>query len=267
MSSLYLDDEQEFLLKNLEVSSKIYKVYPHDSLYTELKREFRNRDVNDTHVIRIKENIKKNNLLHLQPIIVQAREEGSLSIIDGQHRAEAAISLGLPFYILLDDSLEIVNLISLNTYQKNWSLSNFVDFWANNEETSHAYNMYKQCKKENLVSNSVLIAIFNKSSQYVQATWEFKDGKLKYDSFNSDHIKDTLLKIRRVQRCPTNPTLDKNVLDRKPFQLALLEAFENTTFDFEKFLDNLKRSRHKFNILAKKTDYTKEIFRIERKRK
>ena len=78
--------------KNLEVSSKIYKVYPHDSLYTELKHEFRNRDVNDTHVIRIKENIKKNNLLHLQPIIVQAREEGSLSIIDGQHRAEADYS-------------------------------------------------------------------------------------------------------------------------------------------------------------------------------
>ena len=127
--------------------------------------------------------------------------------------------------------------------------------------------MYKQYKKENLVSNSVLIAIFNKSSQYVQVTWEFKDGKLKYDSFNRDHIKDTLLKIRRVQRCPTNPTLDINVLDRKPFQLALLEAFENTTFDFEKFLHNLKRSRHRFNILAKKTDYTKEIFRIERKRK
>ena len=253
--------------ENLEVSATIYKVYPHDNLYDKLKHEFRNRNINNTHVIRIKENIKRNNLLHLQPIIVQVREEGNIFIIDGQHRAEAALSLGLPFHILEDSSTEIVNLISLNTYQKNWELSNFVDFWANNEETSHAYNMYKQCKKANLVSNSVLIAIFNKSSQYVQATWEFKDGKLKYNSFNSDHIKDTLLKLKRVQKCPTNPTFDKNVLDRKPFQLALLEAFENPTFDFEKFLDNLKRSRHKFNILAKKTDYTKEIFRIERKRK
>ena len=121
--------------------------------------------------------------------------------------------------------------------------------------------------KENLVSNSVLIAIFNKSVEYAKASWEFKDGKLRYDSFNQEHIKDTLIKIKRVQKCPTNPTLDINVLDRKPFQLALLSAFENTTFDFEKFLDNLKRSRHRFNILGKKTDYTKEIFRIERKRK
>ena len=92
-------------------------------------------------------------------------------------------------------------------------------------------------------------------------------AKKQISSFNKEHIEDTLLKLRRVQRCATHPTLDKNVLDRKPFQLALIEAFENTTFDFEKFLDNLKRSRHKFNILAKKTDYTKEIFRIERKRK
>ena len=253
--------------ENLEVSSKIYKVYPHDEMYHKLERIYGNRTVLPYDVLQIKESIEKNNLLHLQPIIVQVKDDGTIIVVDGQHRLEAALALGVPFYILHDTSSNILNLITLNTHQRKWGLPDFLNFWIKNPKTSSVYNAYKQFKTENLVSNSVLIAIFNKSVEYAKASWEFKDGKLRYDSFNREHIKDTLIKIRRVQRCATNPTLDKNVLDRKPFQLALLEAFENTTFDFEKFILNLRRSRHKFNILAKKTDYTKEIFRIERKRR
>tara|TARA_R100001369_G_scaffold32124_1_gene56753 strand:+ start:1771 stop:2547 length:777 start_codon:yes stop_codon:yes gene_type:complete len=252
--------------ETLEVSGKIYKVYPHDELYYKLERIYGNRTIVDNDVLNIKKSIERNNLLHLQPIIIQILED-TFKIIDGQHRLEAALLLGIPFHIIVDTSSNILNLITLNTHQRKWELPDFLNFWCSRKETSYVYNMYKQYKKENLVSNSVLIAIFNKSVEYAKASWEFKDGKLRYDSFNQEHIKDTLIKIKRVQKCPTNPTLDINVLDRKPFQLALLAAFENTTFDFEKFLDNLKRSRHRFNILAKKTDYTKEIFRIERKRK
>ena len=253
--------------KNLEVSSKIYKVYPHDEMYHKLERIYGNRTVLPYDVLQIKESIEKNNLLHLQPIIVQVKDDGTIIVVDGQHRLEAALALGVPFYILHDTSSNILNLITLNTHQRKWGLKDFLKFWCSQDETSDVYNAYKKLKEENLVSNSVLIAIFNKSVAYAQASWEFKDGRLRYDSFNKEHIEDTLLKLRRVQRCATHPTLDKNVLDRTPFPLALLEAVENTTLDFEKFLDNLKRSRHKFNILAKKTDYTKEIFRIERKRK
>ena len=253
--------------ENLEVSSKIYKVYPHDEMYHKLERIYGNRTVLPYDVLQIKESIEKNNLLHLQPVIVQIKKDGKIYIIDGQHRLLAALILGVPFHVTEDTSSNILNLITLNTHQRKWGLKDFLKFWCSQDETSDVYNAYKKLKEENLVSNSVLIAIFNKSVAYAQASWEFKDGKLRYDSFNKEHIEDTLLKLRRVQRCATHPTLDKNVLDRKPFQLALIEAFENTTFDFEKFLDNLKRSRHKFNILAKKTDYTKEIFRIERKRK
>ena len=251
--------------KNLEITGKIYKVYPHEEIYHKLERIYGNRITFPYDVLQIKDSIEKNNLLHLQPIIVQVQDDGTIVVIDGQHRLESALALGISFYLMEDTSSNILNLITLNTHQRKWGLPDFLNFWSSQKETSYVYNIYKQFKTENIVSNSVLIAIFNKSANYAKASWEFKDGKLRYDSFNQEHIKDTLLKLKRVQKCPTNPTLDINVLGRKPFQLALLEAFENTTFDFEKFLRNLKRSKHKFNILAKKTDYTQEIFRIEKK--
>ena len=69
-----------------------------------------------------------------------------------------------------------------------------------------------------------------------------------------------------MQRCATNPTFEHNVIGKQQFHGALLEALENSTFDFEKFLDNLKRSRHKFNYLANVGDYKREIFRIEKKK-
>lgn len=252
--------------KHLKVSSSIHEVPPSDPLYRQLEGVYGNRNVLTHDVTKIKESIKKNNLLHLQPIIVQLKINGVVVIVDGQHRLEAALSLGLSFYILHDTSSNPLNLITLNTHQRPWGLPDFLKFWCTRKETSYIYNIYKQCKEENLVSHSTLISIFNKSVNYSKASWKFKDGKLRYDSFNQEYIKDTLTKLKRVQKCPVNPPLDKTVLERKPFQLALIEAFENDTFNFEKFLDNFKRSRHKFNILGKKTDYTAEIFRIFNKK-
>jgi hypothetical protein len=145
-------------------------------------------------------------------------------------------------------------------------LKDFANYWSQKQETKEAYNTYNKLKKENNVTHSILIAIFNMKSNYKSGSFNFKDGTLLYNSFNQEHIRDRLLKIRRMQKCATNPTFENNIAGKQQLHGALLEALENSTFDFEKFLSNLKRSRHKFNILHQVSDYKKEIFRIEKKR-
>jgi hypothetical protein len=45
----------------------------------------------------------------------------------------------------------------------------------------------------------------------------------------------------------------------------MLEALQNVNFDFEKFKKNLTTKKHKLNILAKRTDMLKEIYKMEGK--
>tara|TARA_R110002051_G_C8604863_1_gene480980 strand:+ start:70 stop:879 length:810 start_codon:yes stop_codon:yes gene_type:complete len=256
----------------LKVIAQILEVTPSDDLYHSLGKVKGNRQVNDINVSRLKKSIQDNNILHLRPIVV--REENNkltivdeLTIVDGQHRYVAATSLGIPFAIMVDNKPNDLNLINMNTHQRNWGLKDFANYWSQQEETKEVYNTYNKLKKENNVTHSILIAIFNMKSNYKSGSFNFKDGTLLYNSFNQEHIRDRLLKIRRMQKCATNPTFEHNIAGKQQLHGALLEALENSTFDFEKFLHNLQRSNHKFNILHQVSDYKKEIFRIEKKRK
>lgn len=250
----------------LRVLAEIYEVTPSDDLYHSLGKVKGNREVNDINVSRLKKSIQDNNILHLRPIVVR-EEDNELTIVDGQHTYVAATSLGLPFAIMVDNKPNDLNLITMNTHQRNWGLKDFANYWSQKQETKEAYNTYNKLKKENNVTHSILIAIFNMKSNYKSGSFNFKDGTLLYNSFNQEHIRDRLLKIRRMQKCATNPTFEHNIAGKQQLHGALLEALENSTFDFEKFLHNLKRSRHKFNILHQVSDYKKEIFRIEKKKK
>lgn len=83
-----------------------------------------NRYVNKLHVKRLKESFRESYLL--SPILINQRNE----IIDGQHRFEAAKSLGLPInYIICNDyGLKEVQL--LNTNMKNWKKEDYLNAYC-----------------------------------------------------------------------------------------------------------------------------------------
>jgi hypothetical protein len=84
-----------------------------------------NRNKNKKHIRDVVKIIKKENLLHLHPILVNNKME----VIDGQHRLEAAKELGLEiFYIQSDLSYE--HILSSNLIQKNASLNDVIKFYA-----------------------------------------------------------------------------------------------------------------------------------------
>lgn len=85
-----------------------------------------NRKVDRQHVKRLAEAIEYNNLLHLNPIIVNA----SMQVIDGQHRLAAAKMLKIPIYYVQDEKVTKGQIAALNTNQKNWSTMDYVNYWT-----------------------------------------------------------------------------------------------------------------------------------------
>lgn len=94
--------------------------------YGQFKFDPSNRPVDYDRVVKLSEAIGKKNLLHLFPIVV----DGSLTVIDGQHRLRAAELLDTPiFYIVsrqmvMEDAPEVVR----NT--KGWSQDEWLHHWC-----------------------------------------------------------------------------------------------------------------------------------------
>lgn len=93
--------------------------------YTSFRAIVSNREVNKGHVKKLAASIRKKNLLYIRPVIVNDRME----IIDGQHRVAACELLGEEVWCI-KASLTKEDIAVLNTAQKNWSMMDFINFYA-----------------------------------------------------------------------------------------------------------------------------------------
>lgn len=85
-----------------------------------------NRDINKSHVERIKRLIERNGFLISSFVLV----DEFFNILDGQHRFEAQKKLGLPIRTLMIKGLTSKHMKLLNTASKNWSYADAVKYYA-----------------------------------------------------------------------------------------------------------------------------------------
>ena len=80
----------------------------------------------------------------------------------------------------------------------------------------------------------------------------------------SHPIENTLYKLRQIEYASCNPSLTKTTVKRKEFSEAFLHMFEkeNSWYDHNEFLKKLTNTKHKFNILANRSNMITEILRI-----
>lgn len=93
-----------------EIAFQVYKT----SNYGLFKMMGDNRNINLLHVSRLVESFKEKHLIC--PIIVNEKYE----VIDGQHRLQASIEVGVPVYYIKVPGYGINEVQQLNTNQKNW---------------------------------------------------------------------------------------------------------------------------------------------------
>lgn len=94
--------------------------------YKIFKKIDSNRDINKGHLKKLISSIKTKNLLYLFPVIINKMME----VVDGQHRIEAAKSLGIPIYYIIDNDITKGDIAMMNSNRKSWSLKDYIEFYA-----------------------------------------------------------------------------------------------------------------------------------------
>lgn len=91
--------------------------------YDQFKMVEGNRPINQRHVKNLMASLMKQNLLASNPVIVNER----LEVIDGQHRLEAAKSLGLPVTYIVVDRWGLPQVQILNAHNRQWQPEDYLN--------------------------------------------------------------------------------------------------------------------------------------------
>lgn len=209
-----------------------------------------NREVNQSHLNSLVISIQENNLLHLNPIIVNDQND----IIDGQHRRKAAKKLGVFLYYVVDDKITRDDIAKLNSNSKNWNMLDYVNFYCV-EKVQEYLILSKLIREHPKISISSLVHILNK--EYRRNTKEFKDGKLIVDNY--DNAIEIITAVEKVRNLNINHAYDRN------FILALAMCWKVEGFEFEKLYKKLVDSRLDLYQCSKKEQYIRLIEEIYNK--
>jgi hypothetical protein len=215
--------------------------------YSMFKEITSNREVDPKHVKRLVIAISKKNLLHENPIKVNA----DLQIMDGQHRLAAAKELGVAiFYVISELSREDIS--TLNSNQKNWNAMNYIDFWT--IEKKEAY-----CKISSLISTyqdmaiSALLALSNGAGK--RSLQQLKEGNL--DVSNIGHCREVCDICQELNR-----RFQKDFVFDSRFPLALSAALNDDNFKTEILLQKIEASPRDWVRCHTKAQYVDMIEEI-----
>jgi hypothetical protein len=128
--------------------------------YSLFKFIMSNRDVDQNHVRKLAKSIEQNNLLYIRPLICNDK----MQLIDGQHRLEAAKAIGAEVYYLKVPHLTKAHIAVLNSAQKNWTRTDFVNFYAM-EGNEHYKELAKLIDHYYWISPTIIIQITGGENQ------------------------------------------------------------------------------------------------------
>jgi len=185
-----------------------------------------NREVGASHVSSLVKKIKRKNLLHLNPIIVNKDN----LIIDGQHRLEAAKTLMVPIYYIVSDGITNADIADLNSTKKNWNMHDYLNFWK--AEGMEQYKIISRfvVKHPQIPLSVALSMLGNERNGRLNI---FKEGKF--------------VVVRYEQACKIAEQIEKLSADgckfayNSTFIRVYKKLFSLDRFDFERLLSQIAK--------------------------
>ena len=215
-----------------------------------------NRDINKNHIKNLTEKMTTKEFE--QPIIVK-EENGYYSIMEGQHRYTVAKQNNLPVYYMIENTLELDDIITMNTIKKPTSNKDFLKwFYKQAKDGNTRYNNYiiyndfiKKYKLENQEHKSIMLI----EGTYMRANslWDnFKIGKLVIQDYKKscklieqfDDIGKYLPKIRK---------------QGNSVFYAYMEAFNSPDYDHKRMIFQLEKPTVVLTKQIDKDAYMKQI--------
>lgn len=206
-----------------------------------------NRELNEKHVKRLMRAISSRNLLHVNPILVS----NNMSVIDGQHRLEAAKRLKLPiFYIQAD--LNRRDISKLNTNQKNWNLMDYINFYT----------------LEGIPEFKEFVSFYNHNREFKITTLLCLtniDGKR-----NGDQVKEGFIQLDNMIQAQAVCDFCREMTDKYGYDFmydstwaqAMKKAMDHDNFDMDYFKDKIAGAPRRLVPCRKKMEYQEMIEEI-----
>lgn len=146
------------------------------SNYSIFKKMEGNRHLDKNHLKKLTETIRRDNQLNVHPIIINR----DFFVIDGQHRLEAAKSLGLEIFYIQSETVSDFHVIDGNVNQKSFEVENYIDYFSVKEKNPVYIELKSMMKKTGLKPKAILNLLLGVVSPSIL---EFlKTGKFQFPS-------------------------------------------------------------------------------------
>lgn len=215
--------------------------------YSIFKEFSSNREVDPRHVNKLVAAIKHKNLLSVNPIII----DGSMRVIDGQHRLEAARALGIEIFYV-EGEVNRNDISILNSNQKNWTAMDYINHYTI-EKVSSFLQLSSLINNHPLMAVSALLTLSNSEGR--RDIIQLKNGYL--DVLGMDHAKEV---------CSACEDLFKRfdccfVFDSR-FPLAMSKAIQADNFNIERLVEQIDSNPRAFVQCHTKKQYMEMIQEI-----
>jgi len=209
-----------------------------------------NRKVTQAKVKNMIEEISKNNLLHLNPIIV----DKEYRIINGQHRYFAAKALGLTIYYIQGD-VTAKEMLDLNANQKSLVLKDYLDSYVTQGFQEYIKVNEFLTKHKIVLYNAIGLLSGRNSQPNSDLVNAFKNGEFKIK--DSEHA-ERVLTIRDKMK-----EFAPEFYQQKNFTNAVAKVISAEGFDETRLDTRLKKNGHGQLHQAVTTDlYAEQILGV-----
>ena len=215
-----------------------------------------NRIVNQLHLTRLKESMRKN---HLTTIIMVNEK---FEIIDGQHRFLISQELKLPINYIISKNYGLNEVQILNANMKNWQTSDYVSGYC--DLGYQDYIIYRDFVNNYGFQSQVAILLLSgemEGGNEISASSKFKSGDFKVKNLEEAN--------KKAEKIMMIKTYYKGYL-RRSFIIALLAMFKNENFEFTEFIAKLKQQPTTLQDCTNITQYKvliEEIYNYRRREK
>ncbi len=215
--------------------------------YNIFKEISSNREVDPRHVRKLTVSINKRNLLHVNPIVVDAK----MRIIDGQHRLAAAKILEVPIYYVKED-INRQDISMLNSNQKNWTAMDYINFYTV-EKNSAFVQLSGMINHYPDMAISALLSLSNGAGK--RSIEQLKDGVI--DISNHNHCREVCETCKELNR-----RYQKDFVFDSRFPLALSAALNAENFKLAMLIEKIDASQREWVRCHTKVQYLEMIEEI-----
>jgi hypothetical protein len=227
MKNLTIDD----VLSQSSEYSTIYETFNYD-LFGRIKA---NRDIVQNNLNKITESLKTKQIKEACVIVgydPSPKDGRPLRIIEGQHRYEACMDLGLPVpYTIrkdfdindLNKSLSDVEL--LNTASETWDVSSFMISKATLGDQN--YINYNNLKNKYPFEHEILFYILNNHSDRTSISYQkFKDGELQLNDEHTNWLEEKLIFLQEFLVKLKEEKSGKRYYLKALFEMSIVDSVE-----------------------------------------